>query len=94
MARAKAKVGTTIVLTKVESELLHDGKPYAADLGQRPRLIERPRVLAVVWANKATLRDLASATAYAERDGWTLHIMSSSERDPLGSARAKVHSSL
>lgn len=86
-----------IVIAWPDVEHVHDGQPYAADLGTRPRMVAIPTGRAVMWLRRGTLRDVERAEEYAaemrREDPPRLarvFVYETSERDPLGRARRDV----
>jgi len=82
----------TIVLARVVEESVHDGKPFARDLGHLPKLKTVRIPQAVVWLNSGDSIDVEKAHAHCrtEGQGWRVFTMSMSVADPLETARRLV----
>jgi len=82
----------TIVLARVVEESVHDGKPYARDLGYLPKFKTVRVPQAVVWLNDGNTADVEKAHAHCaqEGQGWRVFTMSTSIPDPLETARRLV----
>ncbi len=71
------KTRKTIVLAWTVEEYIYDGRPYAADLGQRPGMRVEKRGCAVVWLRKGTKADVQKAKEYAAKESdaeQTMHV--------------------
>lgn len=92
--------GGTIVIAWVVEETVHDGRPYAHDLGQRPGTRVERVARAAIWLNKGTEADVVKARAYCENptsrsstdpeSARYAFIYPPTEKDPLGRARRDV----
>lgn len=79
-----------IVIAWTETIMIHDGEPWAADLGERPGMVEQVKPNALVWINKGTAEHLASAQKYAAVEGYQVITYDSTEKDPLNRARRDI----
>lgn len=90
----------TIVIAWTVRTSVHDGRPYAADLGQRPgmRTVWEPR--ACTWTLSGGTGELLKAGTFCARENRSMDSASetprtvfsypTSTRDPLGAARRDV----
>lgn len=81
-----------IVVAWTTQDMRHDGKPFASDLGRRPGLVEVTVPHACMWLNRGGEDDVLKATAYAlaQDPVARVYVYPTSERDPLGKAKADV----
>ncbi len=79
-----------IVLAWSEVVKVHDGEPWASDLGQRPTFIPKVIANAVVWCRTQIPGDLERARSHADSLSATLYFFSQNDTDPLARARKKV----
>ena len=91
----KIKKPLVIVVAWAVEEHIYDGRPYAADLGQRPGMRVERRGHAVVWLRKGTKADVQKAKEYAAKESdaeQTMHVFvyPAHERFPLERARRDV----
>lgn len=83
----------TIVVAWTTKEMEHDGRPFAMDLGARPRMVEVTKAHACVWLNRGRERDIETARAYIashEAETGRVFVYPTSEKDPLGRARREI----
>ena len=83
------------------SELAQAPGSWRWDLGQLPKMRNVVIAKALVWTNKGDADDLAKAEAFARRpdsagghDGSRVFVYPTSERDPIGRAKADLLESL
>jgi hypothetical protein len=79
-----------IVLARVEEDHVWDGKPYAADLGQRAGLKPVKRAVTLVWCLRGADAEMESARRFAKREGYSVLTYSPDESDPLARAKRDV----
>lgn len=81
-----------VVIVWTETVQRYDGRPFAADLGARPGMVEITEARACVWLRGGSAKDVAKARAYLdeERPNGQVLCYPLSERDPLGRARAEA----
>ena len=65
-----------------------DGKPYAADLGQRAGMVAVRRATAMTWLLRGTDADVEKARRFGESEGYTVFTYPTSEPDPIARAKA------
>lgn len=95
MAKSKPK---TEFITVVLAWLVPDFivvKEGRRDLGERPTIKETVKAASVIWINKGTEVEIESAKRHIERtakdyDQITFFVYPTSERDPLGRAKADL----
>lgn len=79
----------TIVLARVETET-EVVRERRTDLGEAPIMREVPRPVACVWLRSGTAADVEKASTFAATEGYIVYTYPTTERDPLGRAKAEV----
>lgn len=80
-----------IVVAWADVAMEWDGRPYARDMGARPGMRAVTIGKACMWLNRGTDGDVEKAKAYAAtKPGYRVFVYPTSERDPLGRAKAAV----
>lgn len=81
-----------IVLAKVieEARVVAGSKVPRVDLGERHSMETYRRPVAMMWLARGGDSDAAKARAYAAGEGYGVLIYPSTERDPLGRAKAEI----
>ena len=89
-----------IVIAWLVEEVRFSGKPYAADLGERPKMETVRDARACMWLNAGTEVDVEKARKYAASDvsrsstdpDATRHVFvfQKTEKDPIGRAKREV----
>lgn len=79
----------TIVLARLvdDVEVVRERR---TDLGERPLMREVKKAEAMVWLNKGDWSDVVKARAFAESEGYRVFLYETSERDPIGRAKAEI----
>lgn len=91
----------TIVVAWLDEGMVHDGRPFAADLGARPNMRVQVQAKAAMWLNKGTEADIEKARAHVAKEHpdngrvyayaftWSAGKMAG-PKDPLKQAREDV----
>ncbi len=95
MSRRRTAELVTIVVAWTVEEHVYDGKPYAADMGQRPGMRVERQGRAAVWLRQGTKADVRKAKEYAAKESGaerTMHVFvyPTTEQEPLERARRDV----
>ena len=79
----------TIVLARIEMTGVREtGRLVRFDgYNYRPETESTPEPNAMIWLNEGTESDEAKASAFAQREGYTVFTFSTCEREPLESAK-------
>jgi len=57
-----------VVIAWITTESVHDGKPYASDLGRRPKFKDVEVAHSLCWVLSGTDSDVKTAEAYCRRN--------------------------
>lgn len=80
-----------IVLASVDvTKLVPTGRNVMRDMNWFPEFRAEAEGKACMWMNKGSAADVAKAEAYAAKEGWKVFTYPTTERDPLGKAKAAV----
>jgi len=81
-----------VVIAWTETVWRYEGRPFAADLGALPGMVEVTEGRACVWLRDGTEVDVEEARAYLDKthpDGWVI-CYPRTEKEPLIRARAEI----
>lgn len=82
-----------IIVAWTEDAEEYDGKPYAADLGNRPTTKQVKKAFSATWKRDGAPEDIAKALSFMKRDHpdtGRVYTYDKGEKDPLGRARKDI----
>lgn len=81
----------TIVLARVEMTGRRDTGEFERHNGNwYPKYVDCERAVALVWLNEGGVADIRRASEHADREGYTVLLYTTTEKDPLGKARKAI----
>jgi hypothetical protein len=79
----------TIVIAWVDmTGLRKTGRNVWRDANWFPEVVAAPEAKSVIWLNRGRVDDIAKAEAYANVNGYAVHVFQTTEGDPRGIAEA------
>lgn len=85
----KAEAQAIVIARAEMTGLQPTGKQTRFDgVNYRPEFKPAPEAKAAMWTNNGGPEELAKAQAHAEKEGWKVFTYPTSEKDPLGKAKA------